>query len=71
MKRIGIVVASFAIAVALYYAILYALKYSGIDVLQTIMVWLGPIFITGWIFFVLLWIGCYVLTRKIAARRGN
>jgi len=35
MKRIGIVVASLGIAVAIYYALLYALKYSGIDVLQT------------------------------------
>jgi len=35
------------------------------------MVWISPILITGWILFVLLWIGCYVLARKMIARRDS
>ena len=71
MKRVGIVVASFAIAVSIYYTLIYALRYSSIDVLQTIVVWIGPIFITGWIFFVALWVAFYILTRRVIARRAG
>lgn len=71
MKRVGIVVGSLAIAVLIYYATFYALRYSGVEFLGTLAVWIAPIFITGWIFFVFVWVSCYLMLRKLTAPPEN
>lgn len=65
--KLGVGAASLVLAVAVWYAVILALRYSGVNALQQITFWVSPLSFTGWLVLIVLWILLYLGLSKLGA----
>ena len=64
LVKLGFGAASLVLAVAVWYALIFALRYSGVNALQQLTYWASPLSFTGWIVLLVLWVVFYLVLRK-------
>lgn len=65
LMKLGIGVASLILAAAVWYALILALRYSGVNVLQQLAFWVSPLSFTGWLALLILWFLFYLGLSKL------
>lgn len=64
LVKLGVGAASLVLAVAVWYVVILALRYSGVNALQQITFWVSPLSFTGWLVLLALWVVLYLALRK-------
>ena len=67
LMKLGIGLASLILAAAVWYALILALRYSGVNVLQQLAFWISPLSFTGWLALLILWFLFYLWLSKLGA----
>jgi type IV secretory pathway TrbD component len=65
LVKVGFGVVSLALAITIWYALIFGLRYSGANFLQQAAFWISPLSFTGWITLLSLWFLLYLGLLKL------